>query len=104
MLSNPTQKKSQLNFILGCSQSDNVIECDEILSYPIEAPNDDSFFNNKNKFNLFDYRITDKSRAEQMEENLANWTREEYANTKLLYSDHHVKINGEFVDTINNHN
>ena len=104
LLSNPTQKKSQLNFILGCSQSDNVIECDEILSYPIEAPNDDSFFNNKNKFNLFDYRITDKSRAEQMEENLANWTREEYANAKLLYSDHHVKINGEFVDTINNHN
>lgn len=106
ILSNPVAKKSQLTFILGCpsSNNSNTIECEEILSYPIEAPNDDSFFNNKNKFNLFNPAITEVSRALQMEENLANWTREEYANTGLLYSDHHVKINGQFVDTISKNN
>jgi hypothetical protein len=38
--------------------------------YPIEAPNDDEFFNNKNKFNLFDPKNVSKTRAEQMQEKL----------------------------------
>jgi hypothetical protein len=49
-LVNPHEKKSQL---LIASGVDNTLNADEILFYPLEAPNDDDFFNNKNKLFLF---------------------------------------------------
>jgi hypothetical protein len=42
--------------VLGCKKTSasQTVECKSILLYPIEAPNDDDFFNNKNKYWLFD--------------------------------------------------
>lgn len=106
ILSNPIEKQSKLVFALGCDRvsTDSNINCEKILLYPIEAPNDDQFFNNKNKLNLFDHTNTKLSRAEQMERNLLSKKKEWFDNNSLLHSKHHVKVNGEYINQINDHN
>jgi hypothetical protein len=65
------------------------VDGDEILIYPIENPNDDHFFNYRNSHDLFDPTITDKPRHEQMEENLLNWSLDDY---KQMISYHKTRI------------
>jgi hypothetical protein len=56
LLSDPKDKYSELVIAGGCDllSNDSSINAEKILVYPIEAPNDDKFFNNKNHLNLFD--------------------------------------------------
>lgn len=106
ILSTPKEKQSQLVFALGCDRvsNDSNVNCEKILLYPIEAPNDEQFFNNKNKLNLFDHTNTKLSRAEQMEKNLLSKKKEWFKNNYLTHSKHHVKINGQYINQINDHN
>lgn len=106
ILSNPQENRTQLVFALGCTENGDspTINCQSILMYPIEAPNDDEFFNNKNKFNLFDPKNVSKTRAEQMEEKLLQKTAQWYHLNNLFYSKHHVKVNGEFINQYNIYN
>lgn len=131
-LTNPENKISKLMIISGCSPNTvgNTVTGDEILIYPIENPNDDHFFNYRNRHDLFDSTITDKPRHEQMEENLLNWSLDDYkqmitnhkTRIKEMYSsytsstdkdkkryategeDPQVKVAGKYINTYNNFN
>lgn len=113
LLSDPKDKYSELVIAGGCDllSNDSSISAEKILVYPIEAPNDDKFFNNKNHLNLFDQNNTHESRAEQMEKNLRAKRQYWYeapnpndASEKLTQSEHHVQINGKYITYINDHN
>ena len=120
-LINPQQKYSQLAIALGCDKqsSTNVTECQELLVYPIEAPNDDDFFNDKNKLvvtntdngRLFDPTITNKSRHQQMEQNLRAQSAQWYTDNLLWAGlqpidaqQQQVEVNGRVINYANDDN
>lgn len=50
---------------------------ENIVLYPVESPNDEGYFNDKNKLDLVDYSLSKKPK-EQLEENLLKRSREWY--------------------------
>ena len=111
LLSKPQGKKSQLTFVLGCKKTSasQTVECKSILLYPIEAPNDDDFFNNKNKYWLFDPK-DNTPRHQQMETNLLNKSAQWYTDKGLWYdansnkTQHQVVVNGKAITHTNDYN
>lgn len=112
-LINPVEKKSKVVIISGCNpkSTTNTISGDniKILSYPIENPNDDKFFNLRNKHDLFDPNST-IPRHEQMETNLLKKNLDWYKKIINEYKEKHngedpqVKINGKFINIFNDNN
>lgn len=104
-LTNPKQKYSQLVFVLGCNLTSNSrqVHCQEILTYPIQSPNDDIYFNNKNKYGLFE-QSSNTPRQQQVDKSLLNKRQQWYRSENLIHGQQHVKINGRYINVTNDHN
>lgn len=80
--SETSKKKSKIAIAYGCSNTDDneKADCEGILLYPIESPNDSTYFNNKNGLGLFDPNNS-KPRTEQVEESLLKKSQQWYNTT-----------------------
>lgn len=98
------------------------INVKQILLYPIESPNDEFYFNNKNelltqvawdnstddptKYHLFNPNDTSLSRDEQVRQNLLKQSKAWFDNNFPIdandNSPHRVKVDGRFINTFNN--
>lgn len=93
-------RHSNLIINSGCRTLDKKIISDGILAYPSDSPNDDNYFNSKNKFSLFDSNNS-KPRYKQVEENLYKWSRKDHYE-KIPKSE--IVIAGNKIITQNNEN
>lgn len=121
--SETSKKKSKIAIAYGCSNTDDneKADCEGILLYPIESPNDSTYFNNKNTLKLFQ-SDNPKPRTEQVEESLLKKSLQWY-NTTLNDSiycvtdsninptnagkniqSHRVIANNQFVNQFNDDN
>lgn len=71
------------------------------LLYPTDCPNDDNYFNAKNKFNLFDEDETTIPRYKQVEENLYKWPRKKH---DTIPAKERVIIGDKLITQINEYN
>lgn len=94
VLRNPQENKTQ--FFIASDVTDE--QASSILCFPLEAPNDDDFFNNKNKLYLFD-QSQSSPRHEQMDDNLYNKDLSWYYDKDLQKSQ--VEVGGKLVTDIN---
>lgn len=121
--SETSKKKSKIAVAYGCSTTDDneKADCEGILLYPIESPNDSSYFNNKNGLGLFDPN-NPKPRTEQVEESLLKKSQQWY-NTTINHDvyfvnddvinptkageniqSHRVKVNNQLINQYNDNN
>lgn len=70
----------------------------DVVTYPIESPHDESYFNAGNKLKMIDYDSS-VSLTEQMESALYNQSKEWYDNNVL--AENKVKIDGKVIFTTN---
>ena len=109
ILTNPQENKSQFIIAQGVDRSSG--KAQSIITYPIEAPDDYKFFNDKNKLGLFDQNDT-TPRHEQMEQSLFEKPNSWYYENDLWYREdedpnhinHQVKVGNRLVTTINKDN
>ena len=90
---------------------------ENVLLYPIDSPNDSSYFNDKNRLKLVNYEDVTKSKREQFKENLHkkkySWYTSNFEKNveegeipeegKLYTDDNYVSLNGEqnYITTFN---
>ena len=123
LIDSSEKKKSKIAIAYGCHTTDDnqKADCEGILLYPIESPNDSTYFNNKNTLNLFDVDDS-RPRTEQVEEALLGKTLHWYNTTVnddiFLSTDtkinslnvnkniqsHRVKANNQLINQINDLN
>lgn len=109
-------RASLLQIATGGGDNNTNVSAKTILCYPIEAPNDEDYFNNKNKLGvqtgttsngyLFDPIISNKPRHEQVKQNLLKQSRSWYEqnfpiNDNDNTSPHRVKVAGRFINRYN---
>lgn len=123
LINHENKKKSKIAIAYGCSNTDDneKADCEGVLLYPIESPNDSGYFNNKNGLNLFDEN-NPKPRTEQVEESLIQKSQQWYntsVNNDIFYIEdeninpsgsnktvqsHRVKVNNQFINQYNINN
>lgn len=123
LLDSDNKKKSKIAIAYGCQNTDDnqKADCKGILLYPIESPNDSTYFNNKNKLELFN-SDNSKPRTQQVEESLLEKSQFWYnttINSSVHYTDdkninptganetiesHRVKVNNQYINHFNNNN
>lgn len=72
------------------------------LLYPTESPNDDNYFNSKNKHKLFDESDTTTPRYKQVEDSLYKWTAEKHSSQ--IGNSERVIVTGRYVNQTNQFN
>lgn len=72
------------------------------LLYPTDSPNDDNYFNAKNKNKLFDEKDKNTPRYKQVENSLYSWSRKEHENAGI--SNERVIVGNKLITQINEHN
>lgn len=109
ILSNPQENKSQIIIAQGVDRVSGKTE--SIVAYPIEAPDDYKFFNDKNKLELFDQNNS-TPRHKQMEQALFNKPNSWYHEKDLWYRNdedpshinQQVKVGNRVITTVNKDN
>lgn len=113
-------KKSVFTIATACdlTSNDSFVKTQQILLYPIEAPNDNQYFNNKNKLitdvawdnsnnnnrkHLFN--PNDKTpRHEQVQINLRKQPKSWFVKQQLFNDEHQVSVNNTALTTFNDYN
>lgn len=72
------------------------------LLYPTDSPNDDNYFNAKNKHKLFDEKDKNTPRYKQVENSLYSWSRKEHE--KAGISNERVIVGNKLITQINEYN
>ena len=80
------------------SQPNKLNEKFDVVTYPIESPHSEDYFNNKNKHNLVDYEKSDPLN-EQLIESLKSKSPQWYIDN--IDSKYKVKVNDDFILTTN---
>ena len=117
------KKQSRIAIASGCSPAvaEQRAKGDGILMYPIESPNDSTYFNNKNGFELFD-KNSNIPRDEQVEKSLLSKKLDWYnaaINDEILFTtdekinptgvtkeitSHRVIVNNQYINHFNDNN
>ena len=124
LIDSESKKQSRIAIASGCSPAvtEQKAKCDGILMYPIESPNDSTYFNNQNRLELFDVN-SDIPRDEQVEKSLLSKTLSWYnsaTNDKILspvdtdinpadvnyqeITSHRVIANNQYINHFNDNN
>lgn len=84
---------------------------ENILLYPVESPNDSSYFNDKNRFDLVDYKESINKRDQlntSLQDKKYDWYTSNFKERddsqergKLCAEDNYVSLNGKYVTTFN---
>ena len=124
LIDSESKKQSRIAIASGCSPAvtEQKAKCDGILMYPIESPNDSTYFNNQNGLGLFDVD-SDIPRDEQVEKSLLSKPLSWYnsaTNDKILspvdtdinpadvnyqeITSHRVIANNQYINHFNDNN
>lgn len=92
---NQTDKKSPLQIY---HENDAYVDAYDVLNYPIESPNDSSYFNAENKYKLINYNNS-KNVHTQLMDSLFEKPKSWYDSN--IGEEHRVKVAGKFIYTNN---
>lgn len=98
LLVNKEKQQDRVTPIQIYHESPYYLETWDVLTYPIDSPNDDSYFNAANKLGLIDYNKSTPVK-DQLKDALYNRDKAWY--DKNIGAEHRVKVAGKFIYTTN---